>query len=236
MLSTFSHLFTVAEAGFVLDKPARDLNNAIDKGEVQAKVAGKKARTNVLAARSEAKARAQMIARTRKGVSEVVRQLGPAELRYFKVVASLDLSPGGGKRIYQALRKLPQDAQVFTVGDVELKLEAIDQKLHQRVNRLAELRGCVEQRGDTVYLKATNVPVYPIAALQKSMSVDEILAAYPSLSRAQVEAAFDFSRAYPKPGRPYPPTTLRRRIESMAEAGMFDIDASVGEISPETFA
>ncbi len=233
MPSTSSHLLTVAEAGFVLDKPPRDLNNAIDKGEVQAKVVGKKAPTNVLAARAKAKTRVRTIAGTGKRVSEVIRQLGPAELRYFKVVASLDLSPGGGKRIYQALRKLPEDAQVFKVGDLELKLDAIDRKLHQRVNRLTELRRSVEQRGDTVYLKATNVPVYPIAALQKSMSLDEILAGYPSLTRTQVEAALDFARAYPKPGRPYPSTTLKRRMATMAAAGMFDVDTSGVEISPE---
>ena len=72
----------------------------------------------------------------------------------------------------------------------------------------------VEFRVDgTPLLKGTQVEAYRIAALLAGeLTIDEVLADYPSLSREHVETARVSSEAHPNDGRPYPRTSVKRAL------------------------
>ena len=71
-------------------------------------------------------------------------------------------------------------------------------------------------------LRGSDVEVYRIAALlDAGMSVDEVLADYPSLTRDAVVAARAYAAVYPKAGRPYPRTTAKRALQG---AGLEALD------------
>jgi len=59
-------------------------------------------------------------------------------------------------------------------------------------------------------IRDTTVPVHVVASLAKGETIEEILEDYPSLTRAQVENAIEYAKAYPKKGRPYPARSFKR--------------------------
>jgi len=69
-------------------------------------------------------------------------------------------------------------------------------------------------------IRGTTVPVHVVAGLAKGETVDEIMEDYPSLTRAQVETAIEYARAYPKKGRPYPARSFKRMV---ADLGLEEI-------------
>ncbi|WP_245456655.1 DUF433 domain-containing protein [Rhizobium hidalgonense] len=85
-------------------------------------------------------------------------------------------------------------------------------------------KGSIKMKGGDPFIKGTDIPVYQVAALYPVASIEEILDDFPSLRRAQVEHAIDFARTYPKKGRPYPSTSLKRGISSLIKSGVFDDD------------
>ena len=60
----------------------------------------------------------------------------------------------------------------------------------------------------------------------------EILEDFPSLNQAQVEAAIEYAKAYPKRGRPYTSRSLKRALARAAELGVFDDEADRAEVAP----
>ncbi len=60
------------------------------------------------------------------------------------------------------------------------------------------------------------MPVHLVAALAESGDVAEAVRAYPSLSRATIEAAVAYAEVYPKKGRPYPKKSLKRMLSELA--------------------
>ena len=52
------------------------------------------------------------------------------------------------------------------------------------------------------------------------------------MSREQVEAAAEFAKVYPKPGRPLPPRSFKRMLSDMAELGVWDIESDDEIIAP----
>ena len=73
-------------------------------------------------------------------------------------------------------------------------------------------------------LKGSTIEVYRIAALlDGGLSIDEILADYPSLARDAIETAKIYADTHPKPGRPYPRTTVKRALRG---AGLEALDAA----------
>jgi uncharacterized protein (DUF433 family) len=77
----------------------------------------------------------------------------------------------------------------------------------ERLQRLRTARDLVvtdpEILSGTPVVKGTRVPVYDVAAsVVAGISMDRILAAYPSLNRKQVELAALFAEANPQRGRP----------------------------------
>jgi len=85
---------------------------------------------------------------------------------------------------------------------------------------LAELKRIKEvvesgSAGEPV-LRGTAVPVHVVAALAEADGVEGATRAYPSLSRADVEAAVAYAEVYPKKGRPYPKKSLKRMLRELA--------------------
>ena len=96
-----SQNFTLSEAGYVLGRSPATLNKAVDTGIIQA--------------------------RQRKVGNIIQRLLGRAELRFLRLVDELekDLTPAGRRRLYGALRKLPDDAHKLQLGQLQLDLRRL---------------------------------------------------------------------------------------------------------------
>jgi uncharacterized protein (DUF433 family) len=202
---------TLAEAGYVLGRPASVLNKAVDTGIIRA--------------------------RQRKIGKSVQRLLGPAELRFLRLAEELDkdLTPTGRRRLYEALRKLSSDAHRVKLGVLDIDLAGIDDDLEARLNRLENIRQEVdidEGRQEAI-IRGTDIPAHLIAALSREQTVPQILEDFPSLEAGQVEAAIEYAKAYPKRGRPYASQSLKRTLAEMAELGVFDEAEQSEDTAPQ---
>ncbi|MFK0333803.1 DUF433 domain-containing protein [Rhizobium sp. NPDC090275] len=202
--------FTLSEAGYVLGRTPAMLNKAVDTGVIHA--------------------------RQKKVGNMVQRLLGPAELRFLRLADELnkDLTPAGRRRLYGALRKLPDNAHKLQLGRLELDLAQIDIDLNDRMAKLEAVRCRVEStgaRGEAV-VRGTAVSAHLIAALARDEGIDVVLADFPSITRDQAEAAVEYAKAYPKRGRPYPTKSLKSTLTDLADAGAFDDDGDPGEVAP----
>ncbi|KOF12386.1 hypothetical protein AC244_34710 [Ensifer adhaerens] len=202
--------FTLSEAGYVLGRTSAMLNKAVDTGVIYA--------------------------RQRKVGNMTQRLLGPAELRFLRLADELDkdLTPAGRRRLYGALRKLPDDAHKLQLGRLELDLAQIDTDLRDRMAMLEAIRGKIDSksnRGEAV-IRGTTITAHLIAALARDQSVDAILAEFPSLTRDQIDAAVEYAKAYPKRGRPYPTKSLKTALADLANAGAFEDNGDLGEVGP----
>jgi uncharacterized protein (DUF433 family) len=193
---------TVSEASYVLDRPATAINRAVDRGLIEAERhhgGGGGAGPGTL------------------------RKVGPAELRYLSLEDELegDLTPAARRRVYEALRGLPPGERKLRLGRrLLVELGDVDARIAARLRRLAELRALVEPGpdGGEPVLRGTGVPVHAAALAAQGQGAGEILDDYPGLTRAQVEGAVEYARAYPKAGRPYPARGLKRLLGDIGEA------------------
>lgn len=191
-------MYTVAEAGFLVDRPTVEVQRAVDK---------------------------KVIAPTTKGRGGKKQRLfGKAELRFLKVDPSLGnaLSSQGKKLLYKEFSRLPDAAKIATFGVITVNIRKTDNELKARMKMLQDAKKAIEIRGDESFIKGTDIITYQIAALYPQLSVDEILEDFPSLKVRQVQAAINYARAYPKPGRPFPSTTMKRGLAALVAAGVFD--------------
>ena len=121
----------------------------------------------------------------------------------------------------------------MAVGVIEFKLTDVDQRIAERLGRLEKVKELIDaQPGADPLIRGTNVPAYEIAALTRGQTAAEILEDYPGISREQVEAAAEFAKVYPKPGRPLPPRSFKRMLSDMAESGVWDIESDDETIAP----
>lgn len=191
---------TLSEAGYILERSPTAINKAVDTGVIR-------------------------VRQQRKG-KIIQRLVGPAELRFLLLVEQLegDLTPAGRRRLYVAVRRLPDDTHHLTLGHVVLDIARIDSDLRSRLQRLEQVRKKVAIDGgrDEPVIRGTSIPVYMVAALAREETPEEILEDYPSLSKAQVEAAIEYAKAYPKRGRPYPGRSLKRALAELADMGAFE--------------
>lgn len=203
---------TVSEASYVVERTAAAINRAVDRGLIEA-------------AREP-----------RDGGEEgasLLRKLGSAELRYLVVEGDLegDLTPAARRRVYDALRTLPEGEHRVQVGPrLALELADVDERIAARLDRLDAAKAHVEEGAAEPVLRGTDgVPVYLVAALAAGQGLDATLEDHPGLTRAQVEAAAEYARAYPKSGRPYPARSLKRMLGELADLGAFDPDGTAGD-------
>jgi len=96
-----------------------------------------------------------------------------------------------------------------------------------RARELAGLADKVDYRADgEPVLKGTAIEVHRIAALlDGGLSAQDICTDYPLLDPALVQVARAYAEAHPKPGRPYPRTTLKRALKG---AGLEALDEVLG--------
>jgi uncharacterized protein (DUF433 family) len=199
---------TTSEAGYVLERSNIFINRAVDTGLIRATV--------------------------RQGPKGqgTLRLLGKPELRFLKLanVLDKDLTFLGQRKIYEAMRRLPDQEHQLRVGVLMVELSPLDDEIDERLSRLMNLKRRVEisPTGEPVIL-GTQIPVYLIAGLAKGETVDEILEDYPSLTRGQVETAIEYATAYPKKGRPYPNRSFKRMV---ADLGLEEIETERTEEGP----
>ncbi len=111
------------------------------------------------------------------------------------------------------------------LGVVQLALADVDRRIEERLRLLGTIKALVEEddRSEPV-LRGTGIPVHAVAALARHQGVDAVVEDYPGLSAAQVTAAVDFARIYPRPGRPLPSRSFKRMLSDLAAAGTWDVD------------
>jgi uncharacterized protein (DUF433 family) len=191
---------TLSEAGYVVGQSSTAINRAVDRGVIKAK-------------------------RQRRGKHRL-RKVGPAELRYLAIASQVekDLTPAGRRKVYEAVRRLPSGAHRLDLGVMELKLADIDRRISERLTRLGQVKALVEERGGSdPVLRGTAVPVYAVAALAKNQTVAEIAEDYPGLTSAEIEAAVEYAKVYPRTGRPLPVRSLKRMLADAAASGLWDV-------------
>ena len=192
--------FTAAEAAFVLREPVRAVKKALDAGPVRP----------VLLRRAGAP----------------VRAIEWRDLFYLYAVRALrdELTPKARTEFYEALQQAPtakRDEVRF--GRFRISVRDLIEEVERRTSDLASLAEKVEFQADSEpVLKGTSIEVYRIAALlEGGASIEQVLEDYPSLSRNQVETAQAYAEAYPKAGRPYPRTSVKRALQG---AGLEALD------------
>jgi uncharacterized protein (DUF433 family) len=192
--------FTAAEAAFVLREPVRAVKKALDAGPVRP------------------------VLLRRAGAS--VRAIEWRDLFYLYAVRALrdELTPKARTEFYEALQQAPiEHHDEVRFGRFRISVSDLVKEVERRTTDLAALANRVEFRVDgEPLLKGTSVEVYRIAALPEGGApIEQVLEDYPSLSRNQVETAQAYAEAYPKAGRPYPRTSVKRALQG---AGLEALD------------
>jgi uncharacterized protein (DUF433 family) len=192
--------FTAAEAAFVLREPVRAVKKALDAGPVRP------------------------VLLRRAGAS--VRAIEWRDLFYLYAVRALrdELTPKARTEFYEALQQAPIERHdEVRFGRFRISVSDLVKEVERRTTDLAELAEKVEFQADgEPLLKGTPIEVYRIAALLEGRaSIEQVLEDYPSLSRKQVETAQVYAEAYPKAGRPYPRTSVKRALHG---AGLEALD------------
>lgn len=195
--------FTAAEAAFVLREPLKSVKKAMDAGPVRP------------------------VLQRRGGIR--VRTIRWPDLVYLFAVRELrsELTPKARGEFYEALQDSDEPLKDVRFGRFDVAIADLIEQAEQRTAKLAELAENVEFRDDgEPLIKGSGVEVYRLAGLlDGGLSVDEVLADYPSLSRDAVETARAYAQAYPKTGRPYPRTTAKRALRG---AGLEALDEVLG--------
>jgi len=192
--------FTAAEVAFVLREPVKTIKKALDDGPVRAKLVAKAGGT--------------------------VRAVEWSDLLYLFAVRTLrdELTPKARNEFYHALKREPgEQTREVRFGRLSVAIDDLRAEVEDRARELVELAEKVEFRKDSeAVLKDSGVEVYRIAALLNGgLTPEDICKDYPSLSPKAVAVAKAYAEAYPKSGRPYPSTTVKR---ALAGAGLEALD------------
>ena len=182
---------TPREAAFVAGSDVQLVQRAVDGGVVQK--------------------------RTRTVRGRKTRVLGRSELRFFGALRGHEdtLTLAGRQKLYKAVQR-PRGGKA-SLGAFVVDVEDVDRQIERRLAELDRIKGRVEDgAGGEPVLRGTDVPVHVVAALAGAGGVGEAVRAYPSLSKAAVEAAVTYAEVYPKKGRPYPERSLKRMLSELA--------------------
>lgn len=197
--------FTAAEAAFVLREPVKSVKKALDHAPFEVKLVQR--------------------------AGGAVRSVDWRDLLYLYVTRSLrdDLTPKARREIYPAFKRMRRDG----IGKVELgrlsvSIADMQAEIEKRTQELANLATNVEIKADRdPLLRGTDIEVHRIAALlDGGMSVEQICEDFPSLTKDMVLIAAAYAAAHPKPGRPYPATTVKRALQG---ANLEALDEFMGE-------
>lgn len=120
---------------------------------------------------------------------------------------------------------------------MEFKLAEIDPRIASRLEQLQQVRALVDDRpGADPVIRGTGVSAYVIAALSQDETTEEIVEDYPGLTQAQIEAATEYAKVYPRPGRPLPTRSFKKMLTAMAESGVWDVEGDDEPIQPSSTA
>ena len=99
----------------------------------------------------------------------------------------------------------------------------------ERLRRARELIDTKAKGGPV--LSGTQIETHRLAALlDGGATIEMVLEDYPSLKRAQVEAARDWAAAHPRPGRKFPSVSINRAFDNAGLDDLADIlDAMVAK-------
>jgi uncharacterized protein (DUF433 family) len=192
---------TLNEASYVVGQSSTAINRAVDRGIIRAKL-------------------------QRRGKVQL-RKIGSPELRFLAIAGEVekDLTPAARRKVYEAVRRLPADAHLLSIGIMEFKLADIDQRIAGRLQQLQDMKALVEEHPDAdPIIRGTNVSAYVIAALAQGETVAEIIDDYPGLTVGQIEAATAYAKVYPRPGHPLPTRSFKKMLADMAESGVWDVE------------
>lgn len=182
--------FTAAEVAFVLREPVKTVKKALDEGPVEP--------------------------RLMKKAGATVRTVDRTDLLYFFVVRALrdQLTPLARVQLYNAMKRSPIEHEIH-FGRLSVTIDDLIAEVRRREQELADLAERVEFRQDgEAMLKGMGVEVHRIAAfLDGGMTPEQIVEDYPSLTFEAIATAKAYAEAYPKAGRPYPPTTFKRAAQ-----------------------
>jgi uncharacterized protein (DUF433 family) len=199
---------TLNEAGYVVGQSSTAINRAVDRGIIKATF-------------------------ERRGKSRL-RKIGSPELRFLAIAGEVekDLTPAARRKVYEAMRRLPPDADLLSVGIMEFRLGDVDRRIAGRLRQLQAVKKIIEERsGADPVISGTEVSAYVVAALAHGETIAEIIGDYPGLKPEQIEAAVEYAKVYPRPGRPLPGRSFKKALADMAEAGVWDVgsdDAAAG--------
>ena len=187
---------TVNEASYILGQPSAVINKAVDEGIVKAAI-------------------------QRRGRLSS-RLFGLPELRFYRVASDLGakLTPSGRKSIYRAIRALSARQRRLRWGPFETDLATLDRQLLRKLKQLRALKQEIAMSDREPVIRGTGISPYAIAGLSAGQTVSQIIEDYPSLSRAQVEAAIEYAKIYPKKGRPSPARSFKRMV---GDIGLKDV-------------
>jgi uncharacterized protein (DUF433 family) len=197
---------TVNEASYIVGQPSAVINKAVDEGIVKA------------------------VIQRHGGLSS--RWFGLPELRFYRVASDLasELTPSGRKSIYRAIRALSLHQRQLRWGPFVTDIAALDRQLQRNLKRLHTLKREIETAGEAEpVIRGTGISAYAIAGLSAGQTVAQIIEDYPTLSRAQVEAAIEYAKVYPKKGRPYPARSLKRMV---GDIGLKDVPIAKSSKGP----
>jgi uncharacterized protein (DUF433 family) len=160
-----------------------------------------------------------------------VRAIEWSDLFYLFAVRTLqeELTPKARVEFYEAIRRRPLErGREVQFGRIRVAVADFFDEVEKRTRKLSELYDKVEFRSDgEPLLKGTDIEAYRVAALlDGGITVDAVLADYPSLSRDAVETAKAYADTHPKAGRPYPRTTAKRALRG---AGLEALDQAPGD-------
>ena len=182
---------TPREAAFVSDSDVQLVQRAVDGG------VGRK--------------------RTRTVRGRKTRVLGRPELRFFGALHGHEdtLTLAGRQKLYKAVQR-PRGGKA-SLGVFVVDVEDVDRRIERRLAELNRIKSRVDDGGHgEPVVKGTAVPVHVVAALAEAGGVEAAMQAYPSLSKADTEAAVQYAVVYPKRGRPYPAKSLKRMLSELA--------------------
>jgi len=195
-----SGTWTIAQAAIIIGKPPKLLQKTVERAPVKPALA------------------------QRGG-----RRIYVFEMRDLVFFSALDdmnqgLTSNKQAELYEVLKNLPEQANIgrIDIGPLRYDFTAYVRRVKKNIEATEKLFRLIDSTGDEPVIRGTDISAFRIAALHEGMEVEEILLDYPSLSRQQVLAAKAYSASHPKPGRPYPTTTVKKTMrEARADADPF---------------
>ncbi len=135
-----------------------------------------------------------------------------------------ELTPKARTEFYQALQQTPIDRRgKVRFGRFRVSVTDLVEEVERRTTELTALAAKVAFRADgEPLLNGTEIEVYRIDALiDGGASIEQVLEDYPSLSCKEIATAQTYANTYPKAGRPYPRTSVKRALQG---AGLEALD------------